>query len=64
MEKENRGGARENSGRKKVKDPGVIIAVYPRESWVNKIGKDRARVVAIEAIENEYKKYLKKNRKS
>lgn len=54
--KSTRGGVRKGSGRKPVDDPKIVFAVYPRQSWIDKIGKDRAKEVAEKAIEREYKK--------
>ena len=61
MKEKGHGGSRSNAGRKPIEDKKVTLPIYPRESRVEAIGTERAREVALEAIEKEYKKYLKKS---
>lgn len=62
------GGPRKNSGRKKVEDKKVPIAMnlYIRQSRVEKLGIDKVKEIietyrekASDAIEKEYKKQFK-----
>lgn len=54
------GGNRSNSGRKPVADKKITVTCYPPQSRVDLLGMPRAKEVAAEAIENEYKKELEK----
>lgn len=54
--KSTHGGARKGAGRKPVDDPREALFIYPKTSWLEELGKERAREVAEKAIEREYKK--------
>lgn len=55
------GGARKNSGAKPIADKKITLSIYPRGSRIEALGLDRVKEIALEAIEKEYKKYLKKS---
>lgn len=38
-------------GRKPAADPKVEMRIYPHKSWVDKLGFEEAREVAVKAIE-------------
>jgi hypothetical protein len=50
------GGTGRGQGRKPVVDKKITLSIYPQQSRIDAIGKDRAKAIAIEAIEKEYKK--------
>lgn len=50
------GGARQRAGRKPVDDPKIQFSIYPLSSIIEKLGKDNARAIAIEALEKAAKK--------
>jgi hypothetical protein len=52
--KSTRGGPREGSGRKPIDDKVIALTIYPRESWVKKVGKAKAKAMAKQAIEDAY----------
>lgn len=52
----NHGGARKGAGRKPVFDPKVTLPIYPRQSIIDKLGADNARLIALEALEKAAKK--------
>lgn len=54
MKKKTHGGARSKSGRKPIADKAITLAIYPRASWVEILGKERAQQVAKEAVEKAY----------
>jgi hypothetical protein len=51
---------RKNSGRKPVADKKVTVCVYPPNSRIELMGMEKAKEVALEAIEKHYKKINKK----
>ncbi len=61
MKQKNHGGIRKGAGRKPLDDKKVTLTIYPRESMVELLTQDRAKEIAISAIEKEYKRYLKKS---
>lgn len=54
--KKTRGGPREGSGRKPVDDPAVPITFYVKQSVLDKLGKEAAKMIAIKAVNREAKK--------
>lgn len=46
-------------GRKPVADKAVRFIIYPRESRLDKLGKEKITEICLEAIEREYKKMKK-----
>lgn len=50
------GGARMGAGRKPVDDPKITFAIYPRQSVIEKLGADKAKEIAINALEKAAKK--------
>lgn len=52
--KKSHGGPREGSGRKPIEDKVIALTIYPRESWVKKIGKAKAQEAAKQAIKDVY----------
>jgi hypothetical protein len=48
------------AGRKPIADKAIPFLIYPRESWIKKLGRDAARKMATELLEREAKKKLKK----
>jgi hypothetical protein len=54
--KSTHGGARKGAGRKPVDDPREQLFLYPKVSWLDKLGREKAREVGEKAIEREYKK--------
>lgn len=53
------GGNRPGSGRKPVDDKAVKFWPYPKQSRIDKIGKERAREICLKAIEKEYLKLVR-----
>jgi hypothetical protein len=53
------GGSRKKAGRKPVTDKKITLPIYPQQSRVDLLGIEKAKEVAIEAIEKAYKKALK-----
>lgn len=59
MAKNTHGGSRSGSGRKPVEDKAVTFIIYPKQSRIDKIGKEKAKEIAMKAIEKEYRKLIK-----
>lgn len=47
---------KKKAGRKPIKDKAIRFIIYPRQSWVKKVGPEKAKEVAEAAIEKEAKK--------
>lgn len=47
---------KKKAGRKPITDKAVRFIIYPRESWIKKVGHEKAREVATKAVEKEAKK--------
>lgn len=56
MAKKAHGGARKGAGRKPVDDPKVTLSIYPLKSAIDKLGADKAKEIAIDAIYKAAKK--------
>lgn len=50
------GGARKGAGRKPVADPKVQLSIYPYSSAIIKLGAEKAKAIAIDAIVRAAKK--------
>lgn len=48
------GGKRSGSGRKKLDDKKKQLAIYVKESRINKIGKAKCKKIAYESIEDQF----------
>lgn len=63
--KNNHGGKRAKSGRKKVADPAQQLSIYPKHSIIKAVGgAARAKVICLAALlteASELEKPLKKN---
>jgi hypothetical protein len=55
------GGTGRGQGRKPVEDKRITLSIYPHQSRIDAIGKDRAKAIAVDAIEKEYRKIAKKS---
>lgn len=56
--KNNHGGKRVRSGRKKVTDPAIQLSIYPKESLIKNVGgRERAKVVCLAALISEAAKF-------
>lgn len=60
MKENTHGGSRVNSGRKPIEDKKVTLSIYPHKSRIELIGIEETKRIAIQAIEKEFKKMLKK----
>lgn len=47
---------KKKAGRKPIADKAVRFIIYPRESWIKKVGTERAKALAEGAIEKEANK--------
>lgn len=54
--KKSHGGPRKGSGRKPVDDLAVPITFYVKQSVLDKVGKEAAKMIAIKAVNKEAKK--------
>lgn len=61
MEEKKHGGSGRNQGRKPVEDKKITLSIYPRQSVIDLLGKEQAKQIALEAIEKEFKRFLKKS---
>lgn len=59
MKKKKHGGKRSGAGRKPLADKRMNINIFPLSSRVLTLGKEKVKVIAIEAIENEFKNTMK-----
>jgi hypothetical protein len=53
------GGTGRGQGRKQVEDKRITLSIYPQQSRIDAIVKHRAKAIAVEAIEKEYRKMMK-----
>lgn len=61
-QKAKHGGSRPSSGRKPVADKAKTVQIYPRQSRIDLLGKEKIQSVSLGAVEREYKKELKKKK--
>lgn len=61
MEELTHGGVRKRSGRKPVSDKKLTVSIYPQSSRIELLGLEETKLIAIQAIEKEYKKRSKKS---
>lgn len=47
---------KKKAGRKPIADKAVRFIIYPRQSWLKKVGAEKAKQLAEGAIEKEAKK--------
>lgn len=59
MKKKGSGGKRNGSGRKKIKDKKIPLTVYVKGSFVKRLGKTKAKRLAISAIEDSENNFEK-----
>jgi hypothetical protein len=59
MAKKAHGGARKGAGRKPVDDPKVTLSIYPLKSAVDILGAEKAKEIAINAIQKAVNKLKK-----
>lgn len=57
--KSTHGGKRPGAGRKPIDEPREQLFSYPKITWLNALGRDKAREIAEKAIEKAYKKISK-----
>lgn len=48
------------AGRKPLADKAMPVKIYPRQSRIDLLGKEKIQAVSLDAVEREYKKELKK----
>jgi hypothetical protein len=54
------GGARRGAGRLPIADKKSQVNIYPLQSRIEALGINRLKIIALEAIEKEFEKNLKK----
>lgn len=47
---------KKKAGRKPIADKAVRFIIYPRQSWIKKVGREEGKRLAEEAIEKAAKK--------